>query len=79
VASLWSRGAGAAGPQADEWDLQWPPTVAVLKGVVADGTPHCGSAVLTTTVAAVAPARQIELIPCRVDDVSVRCARRVHR
>jgi hypothetical protein len=26
--------------------------VAVVKGVVADGTPHCGSAVLTTTVAA---------------------------
>jgi len=31
----------------------FPPTVAVLKGVVADGTPRCGSAVLTTTVAAV--------------------------
>jgi hypothetical protein len=29
-----------------------PPAVAVLKGLVADGTPLCGSAVLTTTVAA---------------------------
>jgi len=42
--------------------LQVPPTVAVLKGVIADGTPRCGSAVLTKTVAAVQPTRQIELI-----------------
>jgi hypothetical protein len=32
-----------------------PPTVAVLKGLVADSTPLSGSAVLTTTVAAVRP------------------------
>jgi hypothetical protein len=32
--------------------VRFPPTVAVLKGVVADSTPHCGSAVLPKTVAA---------------------------
>jgi hypothetical protein len=33
----------------------FPPTVAVVKGVVADGTPHYGSAVLSKKVAAARP------------------------